>query len=131
MSSSPPHWAGRHSDLLGPLVARWFLKRRALALSLLMAISTMGSIFSPPIAGLVLAFYSWRETLMVSGAILLLLALPLAWKLLRNWPSESGRRLAANSPYICPNQPKQLVFARFKISRPSSRSVHKCRFKSC
>ncbi|MCY4554802.1 MAG: MFS transporter [Chloroflexi bacterium] len=81
---------GASFGLLGPLVARWFLKRRALALSLLMAISAMGGIFSPPIAGLALAFYSWRETLMVSGAILLLLALPLAWKFLRNWPSEIG-----------------------------------------
>lgn len=81
---------GASFGLLGPLVARWFLKRRALALSLLMAIPTMGGIFSPSIASLVLAFYGWRETQMVSGAILLLLALPLALKFLRNWPSEIG-----------------------------------------
>ena len=101
---------GASFGLLGPLVARWFLKRRALALSLLMAISTMGSIFSPSISGLVLAFYGWRETLTVSGAILLLLALPLALKFLRNWPSDMGLK-----PYGDPESPME---ARMRGSAP-------------
>ena len=46
--------------ILGPLAARWFLKRRALVLSLLIAIPSMGSLFSPPISSLVIAYFSWR-----------------------------------------------------------------------
>ena len=84
---------GASFGILGPLAARWFLKRRALVLSLLMAIPSMGSIFSPPISGLVIAYYSWREALMALGAILLFLALPLGLKFLRNWPSDMGQKL--------------------------------------
>ena len=75
---------GASFGILGPLAARWFLKRRALVLSLLMAIPSMGSIFSPSLSGLVLIYYSWREVLMALGAILLFLALPLVLKFLRN-----------------------------------------------
>ena len=81
---------GASFGVLGPLAVRWFLKRRALVLLLLMTASTLGSILSPPISGLVIAYYGWRTGLMGLGAILLLLALPLALKFLRNWPSESG-----------------------------------------
>ena len=81
---------GASFGILGPLAARWFLKRRALVLSLLIAIPSMGSIFSPPISSLVIAYFSWREALMALGAILLFLALPLGSKFLRNWPSDMG-----------------------------------------
>ena len=84
---------GASLGILGPLAARWFLKRRALVLSLLMAIPSMGSIFSPSFSGLVLIYYSWREALMALGAILLFLALPLGLKFLRNWPSDMGQKL--------------------------------------
>ena len=84
---------GASFGILGPLAARWFLKRRALVLSLLMAIPSMGSIFSPSFSGLVLIYYSWREALMALGAILLFLALPLGLKCLRNWPSDMGQKL--------------------------------------
>ena len=81
---------GASFGILGSLAARWFLKRRALVLSLLMAIPSMGSIFSPSFAGLVVIYYSWREALMALGAILLFLVLPLVLKFLRNWPSDMG-----------------------------------------
>ena len=84
---------GASFGILGPLAARWFLKRRALVLSLLMAIPSMGSIFSPSFSGLVLIYYSWREALMALGAILLFLTLPLGLKFLRNWPSDMGQKL--------------------------------------
>ena len=81
---------GASFGVLGPLAARWFLKRRALVLSILLAASTMGSIFSPPISALFLVFLGWREVVMALAAILLFVALPLGWKFLRNWPSEMG-----------------------------------------
>ena len=83
---------GASFGILGPLAARWFLKRRALVLSLLMAIPSMAGIFSPSFSGLVVVYYSWREALMALGAVLLFLALPLGLKFLRNWPSDMGRK---------------------------------------
>lgn len=46
--------------VLGPLAARWFLKRRTLALSLLTAASTMGSIFLNQSAFIVQYLYGWQ-----------------------------------------------------------------------
>ena len=87
---------GASFGILGPLAARWFLNRRTLVLSLLLAASTMGSIFSPPISGLFLTYYSWRDALMALGAILLFIALPPALIFVRNWPSDRGLKPDGN-----------------------------------
>ena len=79
---------GASFGIFGPLAARWFLKRRTMVLALLMAGPAVGSIFLVAIAGFLVAWYSWRESLMALGAIFLFLALPLGLKFLRNWPSE-------------------------------------------
>ena len=81
---------GASFGILGPLAARWFLKRRTLVLALLLSAPTMGSIFFTPTAGLLLASYGWREAWIVLGSVLLFPALPLGLVFLRNWPSEMG-----------------------------------------
>ena len=101
---------GASFGILGPLAARWFLNRRTLVLSLLLAASTMGSIFSPPISGLFLAYYSWRDALMALGAILLFIALPPALIFVRNWPSDRGLKPDGN--------PETLPEARMRGSAP-------------
>ena len=83
---------GASFGLLGPLTARWFLKRRALVLALLMAVPTVGSIFVTPTVSSLLITYRWREAYIVLGTVLLFLALPVGLKFLRNWPSEMGLR---------------------------------------
>ncbi len=81
---------GASFGIFGPLVARWFLKRRTMVLGLLMAGPAVGSIFLVAISSSLIASYGWRESLMALGAIFLFLALPLGLKFLRNWPSEMG-----------------------------------------
>jgi len=81
---------GASFGVLGPLAARWFLNRRTLALSLLTAASTMGSIFLNQSAFMVQYSYGWEAAWIALGAILLCLGLPLGWKFLRSWPSEMG-----------------------------------------
>ena len=83
---------GASFGLLGPLTARWFLKRRTLVLALSMSVPIVGSIFVTPTISLLLITYRWREAYIVLGAVLLFLALPVGLKLLRNWPSEMGLR---------------------------------------
>ena len=87
---------GASFGILGPLAARWFLNRRTLVLSLLLAASTMGSIFSTPISGLFLVYFGWRDTLVALGAILLFIALPPALIFVRNWPSDRGLKPDGN-----------------------------------
>lgn len=81
---------GASFGVLGPLAARWFLKRRALVLSMLIAVPTISSILSPLISSIVIASYGWREAWMALGAILLFIALPPALISVRNWPSDRG-----------------------------------------
>ena len=81
---------GASFGVLGPLAARWFLRRRTLALALLLVSPTLGSLFLNPITSYVIALYGWRNALLVLGAILLFLALPVGLKFLRTWPSEMG-----------------------------------------
>ena len=102
---------GASFGVLGPLAARWFLNRRTLVLSLLLAASTMGSILSPPISASFLALYSWREALMALGAILLFIALPPALIFVRNWPSDRGLKPDGN--------PETPMEARIRGSAPA------------
>ena len=101
---------GASFGVLGPLAARWFLNRRTLVLSLLLAASTMGSIFSPSISGLFLTYISWREAVMALGAILLFIALPPAMIFVRNWPSDRGLKPDGN--------PETPMEARMRGSAP-------------
>ena len=81
---------GASFGILGPLAARWFLKRRTLVLALLLSAPTVGGIFFTPTASLLLASYGWREAWIVLGSVLLFPALLLGLIFLRNWPSEMG-----------------------------------------
>ena len=102
---------GASFGILGPLAARWFLNRRTLVLSLLLAASTMGSFFSPLISSMVIASYGWREAWMALGVILLFMALPPALIFVRNWPSDRGLKPDGN--------PETPMEARIRGSAPA------------
>ena len=76
--------------ILGPLAARWFLRRRTLVLALLMSVPPVGSIFLGVATTHLSHVYGWGVSGLALGAILLFLALPVGVKFLRNWPSEMG-----------------------------------------
>ncbi len=82
--------SGATFGVLGPLAARWFLRRRTLVLALLLAGPTLGSAVLVSIATYDVVAYGWRAAWIVLGAVLLFLALPFGLKFLRNWPSEMG-----------------------------------------
>ena len=83
---------GASFAILGPLTARWFLKRRTLVLALLLVSPTVGSIFLNPFTDYLIGsvLYGWQLALLVLGTILLFLALPVGLIFLRNWPSDMG-----------------------------------------
>ena len=83
---------GASFGLLGPLAARWFLKRRTLVLALLLSVPTVGNIFLSATTAYLTGAYGWRLAWLALGPIFLFLALPVGLKFLRNWPSEMGLR---------------------------------------
>src|SRR5919201_3138118 len=71
------------------IIARWFRRKRATALALSMAGSSLGAMVLVPLAAYLVDLTSWRFTWVALGALVLLLALPLAF-FLRDDPTEVG-----------------------------------------
>ncbi len=79
--------------LMGPiagsaLLARWFNKRRGLAMSLSAAGAALGGLVAPPLLQWLIDAYSWRQALLVYGVGVLIITLPVAWFLVINRPSD-------------------------------------------
>ena len=82
--------AGGGTRLIGPLVVRWFRRKRATAVSLTAVGTSVGSLVLVPFAMFLLQATSWRVSWAAMGIIILVLAVPLAFLLLRDDPSELG-----------------------------------------
>lgn len=72
------------------MITNWFAKKRGLAMSIAMAgIGVGGTIFSP-IVTMLLEKYGWRHTYQIMALIVLVIALPAAFFILRKRPEDMG-----------------------------------------
>lgn len=72
------------------VITNWFEKQRGLAMSIAMAgIGVGGTIFSPIVTKLLTA-YGWRMTYRIMAVVVLVIALPAAFFLVRKTPEEMG-----------------------------------------
>ena len=104
---------GASLAILWPLAARWFVMRLGLALGLLTAVLSMGSMVWTPGAVYFISRNSWQVGWLALSAISLFLALPVGLKFLRNWPSDMGLK-----PDGDPETPMEV---RSRGSRPALR----------
>lgn len=74
----------------GALLSKWFRRRRATVLGLSTAGASMGGMVLVPFAAYFMDLAGWRTTWAVLGAIVLVLALPLSFLLLRDDPAGMG-----------------------------------------
>jgi MFS family permease len=74
----------------GVIVARWFRRKRGAAISLLTTGGSAGGLVLVPFAAYLLAFSNWRTAWLVMGLIILGLAVPLIWLVVRSDPSDMG-----------------------------------------
>lgn len=77
------------SNSLSALINNWFNRRRALAMSTYHAISALGPAILVPFLAILIAATSWSTAAMVSGTVILAVALPLTF-LVRNNPESAG-----------------------------------------
>lgn len=82
--------AGGGARLTGALVVRWFRRKRATAASLTSVGTSMGSLLLVPFAMFLLQATSWRVSWAALGIVILVLAVPLAFLLIRDDPSKLG-----------------------------------------
>jgi MFS family permease len=78
-------------------VSTWFVKRRGLALALVMAGSATGAMVFPPLAQALIDAHGWRSAYFVLGGLVLLFGLPLTALFVRESP---GARSAAGSTLV-------------------------------
>ena len=73
------------------LVSRWFHRRRATAIALISSGASMGGLILVPFIAFVIPVVGWRIAWLILGLFILCLALPVAFLVIRNDPSEMGR----------------------------------------
>lgn len=82
--------SGVSEGTLGPLLARWFLRRRTTVLGLLVAGGALGGLTLIPFSAYLVELVDWRVSWIALGAIITVLALPLGFIFLRNSPVQMG-----------------------------------------
>lgn len=69
-------------------LARWFRKRRSLAISIASAGGSLGPLFFAPFTAYLIQSLDWRASFLVTGAIILLIVFPLTVMFLRDNPPD-------------------------------------------
>ena len=82
--------SGASEGTLGPLLARWFLRRRTTVMGLMVAGGALGGLTLIPFSAYLVEVTNWRVSWIALGAIITVLALPLGIAFLKNSPSVMG-----------------------------------------
>ena len=82
--------SGASIGTLGPLLARWFMKRRTFVLGLVASGTSIGGLVLIPFSAYLVELFDWRVSWIALGAIVTFLALPLGFIFLRNSPGDIG-----------------------------------------
>jgi MFS family permease len=91
-------WSGASLTTTSALLSRWFQRQRTTVLSLSTAGASAGGLLLVPLAMIVLQRTDWRVTWVVLGALVLVVALPLAIIFLRDDPADLGLRPDGEQP---------------------------------
>ncbi|MYF65632.1 MAG: MFS transporter, partial [Chloroflexi bacterium] len=81
--------AGAMFTPVTPLIARWFVRKRGVALSIITAGGSAGAMLMILFATYLLNLFNWRVSL-AAVAVIVLLALPLVLVVIRNRPADLG-----------------------------------------
>jgi MFS family permease len=76
-------------------VSTWFVRRRGMALALVMTGGAVGAMVLPPVAQALIQSLGWRGAFAVLGAMVLVVGLPVVVPLIREKPGFERRRVEA------------------------------------
>lgn len=83
-------WSACTTISLSALISSWFYKKRGLALSIAQSGMALGQFLLVPISMFLIINRGWRLTIGFLGALVLIIALPVIWWLVRDTPQEMG-----------------------------------------
>ena len=73
------------------LISKWFERRRATAISLVSAGGSLSGLVFVPFIAFTIPIVGWRSTWLILGLVVLVLAVPVAFLILKDDPSEVGQ----------------------------------------
>ena len=79
------------------VIAKWFVRRLSLALSLMSVGAGVGGLICAPASALLISHFGWRMAFVVTGLVIWAVALPLAL-VIRNSPAEKGLLMDGDEP---------------------------------
>lgn len=82
--------SGASQGTLGPMLSRWFRRKRGTVLGMNVAGASLGGLILVPFGAYLLDVTDWQTTWIALGLIILVLAVPLAFIFVRNNPAEMG-----------------------------------------
>lgn len=74
------------------LVSRWFIRRRGLALGILLTGTSIGGVLIPLAATPLIALYGWRVAMIGLSLVIWFVLLPLVWLLIKETPFEAASK---------------------------------------
>jgi MFS family permease len=80
-----------------PIIARWFVRRMSLAISLLSVGAGLGGLVCAPASAVLISHFGWRTAYVVTGLMIWAVVLPLIL-VIRNSPKEKGLRPDGDEP---------------------------------
>ena len=72
------------------IISKWFEKKRAMAVAIIAAGAPMGGLILVPLSSYLIQLAGWRTTWAVLGVMVLTLAVPLAYFIMRERPEDLG-----------------------------------------
>jgi MFS family permease len=72
------------------VISNWFVARRGTAMAVAFAGTSLGGMVMAPVANWIILNWGWRAAFVVSGVLILVLAIPLILLVIRTHPSEMG-----------------------------------------
>lgn len=83
-------WAACTTVSLSALISSWFYKKRGLALSIAHSGMALGQFLLVPFSMYLILNQGWRLSVGFLGVLVVVVALPLVWKFVRDTPQEKG-----------------------------------------
>jgi MFS family permease len=91
-------FGGVSPTIKGVVIARWFERRRGMAMGILMAGAAIGAMIVVPFLSYALIEFGWKTAWVIIGIVILVLGLPVLYLVVRNTPQEMGMNPDGDEP---------------------------------